>query len=534
MSVFPLTEYGAVDGAAATDAFRAAVEACADGGGGTVRVPPGVYETGSVELRDDLTLSLSPGATVYASPDESDYDCPPEYVGPDGERPVFVASGCENVTVAGEGVVHGRGTAVMEMDEPIRGHSGQSSAFPLVSDAEPDPRQGAAFLDPSEGTEEWPVAKPPFRPGPTFLFDDCADVTLRDVTLRDMPAWTLAVRDCDRVRVAGVTVRNHVRIPNCDGVSIAGSRNVRVSDCDVRCCDDAITLLTREAGTVCENVVVTNCTLASRACAVKIGSETAGPIRRVRVRNCVVHGSNRGLGIQHRDGGDVTDVTFSGVSVETHLYEGPWWGKAEPVYVTSVPRDEETDLGAVRNVRVADVSARCENGAVVYGHPDAAIADVRLDGVTLAVRDSPASDAVGGNLDLQPTGVRPPIEAHDAPAVHCENVSGLELVDVSVEWGEDLPAYHTNGVACVGVEDLTVDGFDGRPAHPDAGDAAVSLRGCSTVTVRDSRARPGTGTFLAATDTDDGRLFAGNDLADAERAISGEAGFAVVGNADPR
>lgn len=405
MSDYPITEYGAVDGAKVTDAFQRAVDACAAESGGIVRVPPDNYETGSVELRDDVALSLAPGAVIHASPDEADYDCPSAYIGPDGERPVFVAHGCENVTVAGDGVVDGRGTDVMEMDEPIRGHSGQSAAFPLVSDAEPDPRQGEAFLDPTRGTEEWPVAKPPFRPGPTMLFDGCADVVVRDVTLQDMPAWTLAVRDCDRVVVTGVDVHNHMRIPNCDGLSVEGSRDVRISDCSVRYCDDAITLLSRDASSVCENVVVTNCTLASRACAVKIGSETAGPVRNCAFRNCVVRGSNRGLGVQHWDGGDVTNVAFSDITVETRLFKGPWWGKAEPVYVTSVPRDEETDLRAVRNVRFSNVSAQCEIGVLVYGHENATIENVRLDGVRLDVRDSPAAAAVGGNLDLQPTSI---------------------------------------------------------------------------------------------------------------------------------
>ena len=530
MNAYSITEYGAVDNAEVTDAFEGAVEACADGGGGTVYVPAGDYETGTVELCDDITLSLAPGARVYASSNEANYDSESEYVGPDGERPVFVAKGRENVTVTGDGVVDGHGTEIMEMDEPIRGHSGQSTAFPLVSDAEPAPRQGETFLDPSEGTEEWPVAKPAFRPGPTFVFDGCSDIAVRDITLRDMPSWTLAIRDCEGVVVTGIKVENHMRIPNCDGLSIEGSRNVRVSDCSIRCCDDAVSLLTRSSESICENVTVTNCTFVSRACAVKIGSETAGPIRNVRIQNCVVHGSNRGLGIQHRDGGDVTDVAFSDIVVETHLFEGPWWGKAEPIYVTSVPRDEETDLGTVRDVRLSNVSARCENGAVVYGHADASIENVQFNGVELRVRDSPAADIVGGNIDLQPTSVRPPIEAHDAPAVHCENVVGLHLVDVAVEWGEDLPAYYTHGVACVGVEDLTINGFDGSPAHLDASAAAISVQNSSTLTVRDSRARPETKTFLSVTDTTDGRLFTGNDITDAERGIDGDADFTVVGN----
>ncbi|MFC6907217.1 glycosyl hydrolase family 28 protein [Halalkalicoccus tibetensis] len=66
-----------------------------------------------------------------------------------------------------------------------------------------------------------------------MLFDDCANVSVRDVTVRDAPAWTLAFRNCESVHVTGVTVQNHLRIPNCDGLSTAN--HVRVSAlCDSR------------------------------------------------------------------------------------------------------------------------------------------------------------------------------------------------------------------------------------------------------------------------------------------------------------
>ncbi|WP_424005365.1 glycoside hydrolase family 28 protein (plasmid) [Haloarcula salina] len=529
-----ITDYGGVDGSHATEAFQAAIDACADDGGGTVRVPPGEYEVGSVSLSDHLTVSLAPGAVVSASPDEADYQCPPEYVGPDGERPLVLARNCTGVSITGKGTIRGRGTEITDLDEPLRQHSGQSASVPLVSDGEPRARQGEDFLDPTDGTDEWPVAKPPFRPGPMLCFDGCENVALSGVTFSDAPAWTVSLRNCESVTVGGVTVRNHMRIPNCDGLSVDGSRDVRVSDCSIRCCDDAITLKATEAERACESVAVTNCTLASRACAVKLGSETNGPIRDCVISNCVVRGSNRGLGIQHRDGGDIERIRFRDCTVETRLFDGPWWGKAEPIYVTSVPRDEQTDLGRVAGITVSNVDARCESGVLVYGHTDADIEDVRLEAVHLDVREASEADAVGGNVDLQPTSVEPPIREHDVPAVHCENVDGLVLRDVTVEWADDVPAYHTHGVAGVGLDDVIIDGFDGAPAHSESGDAAVSLRDSSTVTVRDSRARAGTGVFLEAVETSDERLFSGNDLAEAERKIAGGTAFTEFGNVDPQ
>lgn len=531
MSIHQITDYGAVEGTTVTDAFQAAVDACTRESGGTVHVPPGTYEIGTVELADDITVLLAPGAVVYPSLDKTDYDCLPKYVGPDGERPLFVARNCENVMIAGNGTIDGQGTDIMVMDEPIRGHSGQSASFPLVSDAEPRPRQGEAFLDPTDGTEDWPVAKPSFRPGPMLLFDECTSVMVRDITLRNMPAWTLTVRECNRVVITGVNIDNHMLIPNCDGLSLEESQNIRISNCSIRCCDDAITLLSRNKDAVCENITVTNCTLASHACAIKVGSETVGPIQNCMFRNCVIHASNRGLGIQHRDKGDVMNISFSEIMIETHLPRGPWWGKAEPIYVTSIPRDDETNLGMVRNIQFSNIIARCENGVLVYGHKDATVEDIRLDGVHLNVRNAPTADAVGGNFDFQPTSVCPPIIAHDVPAVHCENVTRLKLIDIIVKWDDDLPAYYTHSIGCFGVKGIIVDGFHGGPAHPDASNAAISIQDSTSITIRNSQAHPKTGIFLSAVNTADERLFAVNDLVDAEQGMAGETNFTVVGNA---
>lgn len=534
MSVHLITDYGIGDGVDATEAFQAAVRACARDGGGTIRVPAGEYAIGSVILSDNVTISLAPGATIRASPDKTDYESSSEFVGPDGERPLIFARDCQNVILTGDGTIDGRGTDIMKMDEPIQGHSGQSSAFPLVSDGEPQPRQGDAFLNPDDGTEDWPVAKPSFRPGPIVLFDNCTNVSVRNVTLRNMPAWTLSFRMCELVDITSVNILNNMQIPNCDGLCIENSRDVRVSDCTVRTCDDAITLIARDVAPPCANVTVTNCTLSSRACAIKLGSETAGAIRNCTFQNCVVTESNRGLGIQHRDGGDVSNVLFSDITIETNLSDGPWWGKAEPIYVTSVPRDESTSLGTVRNVRFVNITGQCENGALVYGHTDATIEHIRLDTVCLDLQSPTSADAVGGNFDLQPTSVCPPLFKHEVPAVYCENIVDLELVDIAIGWGESIPDYHTHGIGCVGVEDLVIDGFDGRPAHQNAGDAGIHLRESSTITVRNSRARPGTDVFLIAEETADERLFASNDLVDAEQQIAGEIEFTVTGNAEPR
>ncbi|WP_207592460.1 glycosyl hydrolase family 28 protein [Halomontanus rarus] len=514
-TTFDVTEYGGADATVATEAFQTAIDACGAAGGGTVRVPAGTYETGTVRLRDDVTLHLEAGATVAATEDESEYSA--ERVGPDGERVFLLAEEVENVALTGRGTFDGRGTAFMRMDTPIQGHSGESSAHPLITSGSHEARQGEDYLDREDGTDDWPVAKPDFRPGPMFEFDGCENVLVENVTMRDMPSWTIHVDRSTDVDVRGIDILGDKRIPNNDGIAVTDSRNVHISDCTLVTCDDSICMNgTAESDKPCENVTVTNCTIESNACAIKFGSQTAGVMRNFTFENCIIQHSNRGLGIQHRDSGTLENVLFSNIVIETRLLSGPWWGKAEPIYVTSVPRDEETELGTVRNVRFSNVLATAENGALVYGSEEATIENLSFDDVRLEIRGGEKAPLTGGNFDLQPTAAETPIVERDISGVHCEGVADLDLEDVTVEWGESLPEYFSHGIQCIDVDSLEIDGFDGRQAHLGSSDAAIALCETETVSIRDCRARPGTGRFLGLEGGDDRRLFVDNDLADAD------------------
>ena len=61
-------------------------------------------------------------------------------------------------------------------------------------------------------------------------------------------------------------------------------------------------------------------------------------IDNVLFNNCIIKNSNRGIGIQNRDEGTVSNVIFSNILVDCMFYSDVWWGKAEPIYVTSYPR----------------------------------------------------------------------------------------------------------------------------------------------------------------------------------------------------
>ena len=72
---YDVTQYGAAGDGKAMDTrgIQKAVDACAADGGGTVTVPAGEYLTGTIRLKSDVTLYLSPGARLVGSPDIRDY-----------------------------------------------------------------------------------------------------------------------------------------------------------------------------------------------------------------------------------------------------------------------------------------------------------------------------------------------------------------------------------------------------------------------------------------------------------------------------
>lgn len=515
MASVSITEYGAVgDGESfETDALQSAIDACADAGGGTVRVPPGEYLTGTVELRDHVRLHLETGATIMGSSDVNDYR---QAGGP--QRALIVAVGTEDIAVTGGGTIHGRGTAFMDMDtviDPADDHG--------IETFQQDTRQGDAFLSPEHGTDDGPV-EPLERPQRLLMLYGCTDVRIEDITIRDSPHWTVHLLGCEHVDVHGVDIRNEMRIPNSDGINPDCSRNVRISNCHIYTGDDAICPKASGGYDVSgplENLTVTNCTLSSRSSAIKFGSSTAHDMRDCTFSNIVIRSSNRGLGIQHRDSGTVEDILFSDIIVETRLHTGNWWGMAEPIYVTSIPRRDGHELGTVRNVRFSNVTATGEGGVVIYGTEDQSIQDVTLDRVSLTLMESAKGHAKGGNLDLRPTSAVVHLFEHDVPGVYARGVDNIEFSKLEVDW-ESPPEYGSHAVECESFDRLKIDGFDGRGVNNTA---TISLRDGSDITLQHARAPPETGTFLALERTEDERLWHGNDLSDVDTVIDGEGDF---------
>ena len=351
-------------------AIQKAIDRCSAEGGGVVLVPRNhVFLSGPVELKSNVELHLEATATLKANPDETIYHLS-AFGENRGEGMLWLwAKDAENISITGKGTIHDNGIAFM----------------------------GAELED---SYELKPLADQAFDPRPHVLtLTNVTHLTIRDVTIREGAYWTVHLIGCNEAVIDGINLLNNLKIRNGDGIDLDHSKNVRIANCHITSGDDCICLKNRrefEQYGSCHDIVVTNCVMSSRSCAIKIGSENMDSIYNVVFDNCIITGSNRGLGIQNRDEGTVTDVVFSNIQLDCRLWSDVWWGKAEPIYVTSYPRANgnhkdanwrfpkgqiEGRCGEVSRIYFNNITALSENGCFVGGDVPGKVKDIYFNNV---------------------------------------------------------------------------------------------------------------------------------------------------------
>ncbi len=351
-------------------AIQKAIDRCSAEGGGVVLFPRNhVFLSGPVELKSNVELHLEATATLKANPDESIYKLS-AFGENRGEGMLWLwAKDAENISITGKGTIHGNGIAFM----------------------------GAELED---SYELKPLADQTFDPRPHVLtLTNVQNLTIRDVTIKEGAYWTVHLIGCNEAVIDGINLLNNLKIRNGDGIDLDHSKHVRIANCHITSGDDCICLKNRrefEQYGSCHDIVVTNCVMSSRSCAIKIGSENMDSIYNVVFDNCIITGSNRGLGIQNRDEGTVTDVVFSNIQLDCRLWSDVWWGKAEPIYVTSYPRANgnhkdanwrfpkgqiEGRCGEVSRIYFNNITALSENGCFVGGDVPGKVKDIYFNNV---------------------------------------------------------------------------------------------------------------------------------------------------------
>lgn len=492
----------------ATRAINQAIIDCSRQGGGTVLFPPGRYRSASLALLDNVTLQLEAGAILMGSSTLEDYPLEPDHQpGEPGRAGLITARHAHHVAITGQGVVEGSAMAFVDLVK-LKLSEGRDFDKKYT-------RQGEAYMDPKFGTADGPLL-PYDRPGHLFRFIDCTNVQLSGVTLQNSPAWNVEFVRSEQIDINGIAINASAsgrRVPNDDGIDLVESRDAHISNCDIENGDDGIAVL---GGS--ERVAVDNCTLASRSTAVRVGF-AGGDIRDCVFANLLIHDSNRGLGVYVRGPGSIENILFSDIVIDTRLMTGHWWGKAEPIHVSAILRDTNTDhIGRIKNICFRDIMARSESGILIHGCAQSVIQGLEFQSVKIRIKNGPLQESYGGNFDLRANrDLQSALFVHDIPAFYCRYASGLKIHGLAVAWDSALPAFFSHGIELEDFENVVIDGFTGGPGPGAAGQSAIALSGGHGLTIRNSQAAPGTGPFISFTNISGGGLLIDNDLRKAGR-----------------
>ena len=303
-----ILDFGAIsDGIALnTEAIQNAINICAEGGGGVVNVPAGVYKTGTIWLRDNVELHLELGAELLASENMDDYNDPGAYEQNFGSaqeewvgKHLIIAHEINNCAITGFGTINGNCRAfVVEIESHIEKVYGWCHGVSRLKD------------------------KTKQRPGQLICFIESKNINVRDITVINSPCWSCFIHGCEYVQVRGIKINNPIWMKNSDGIDIDSSRFVTVSDCIIQTGDDAITLRGDEKRLKnkdihCEFVTITNCVLSTGICAFRIGVGS-GVVRHARISNITIFGCLNIVQLctaYNKNGKvDIEDVNFSNIS----------------------------------------------------------------------------------------------------------------------------------------------------------------------------------------------------------------------------
>ena len=442
--VFNVMDYGAVGDGQTDDAaaLQAAIDACHQAGGGQVVIPAGhTFVCSPFRLASFVDLHLEPNSCILAHPDEQRYT-ESAFRENRGEGMVWISGkNLQQISITGTGTIDGNGVAFMgkELDD--------SYELKPVTDFDPRPH--------------------------VLTLEDIERLVIRDVTIRNGAYWTVHLIGCYDALIDGISLLNKLKIRNGDGIDVDHSKKVRIANCFIESGDDCICLKNRrefEEYGPCEDIVVSNCVMTSRSCAIKIGSENMDAIRNVLFTNCIIRESNRGIGIQNRDEGTVTDVTFSHCIVEGHFFSDVWWGKAEPIYITSYPRATanhkdanwrfpkgatEGRCGEVSRITFSDIRCSSENGIFIGGDEPGKVKDITFRDVDLLL--GKRTQYTGGVYDKRPCKGEGFV--HDGTyAFYIDCASDIRIDRCTSVWGQSLPDGATPGVFRRQAERVSVTG----------------------------------------------------------------------------
>ncbi|WP_423127020.1 glycoside hydrolase family 28 protein [Gaoshiqia sp. Z1-71] len=418
---FNIVDYGALDNGTVlnTGAFAAAIDACAQAGGGVVLVPGGLWLTGPITLKSHVNLHLQSGALIQFTGDVEEYPLVESFY--EGVRAIRCQSpltgrNLENVAVTGQGIIDGNGQYWRQVKRE-KLTDGQwkklvASGGIVHNDNRWYPSEGSFIgnerreLLPEEQTiENMAPFRHYLRPVMVSLVN-CRKVLLEGVTFQNSPAWNVNPLMCEHITLRNLTIRNPWYSQNGDGLDLESCRIGIVENCSFDVGDDAICIKSgkdkqgRERGMPTELFIIRDCVVYHGHGGFVVGSEMSGGVRKMFVTNCTFIGTDCGLRFKSTRGrgGVVEDIYMENIrmsnipteAIRFNLFYASKSPSEDPLtgelLIEPAPVTEETP--AFRNIYFKNIV--CDGAQValfIRGLPEMPVTGIHLENVHIKSKE---------------------------------------------------------------------------------------------------------------------------------------------------
>ena len=325
--IYNVRDFGAKGDGVALDtlALQTAIDACNRDGGGTVLVPAGTFQIGTVELKSNVTLHIAASGKLLGSADGKQYhavDAIPlrgDTTLEDGNWALLFAVNAKRVTIEGPGTIDG---------------------------------QGAQFHSKVRGTPP-PSGLGGNRRPYHILCYRCEDLTVRDITLVDCAYHSVRIIESTRVHLDHIYIHNRVN-GNNDGFHLISTEYVTISNCTVKSQDDACAMFGS-----CRFITITNSSFSTRWSVFRFGG---GSAENIAISNCLlyqVYGCP--IKFQVNTGSRHENISFSNLILQDvtgpiHISVGPRPPRDTPaVPENASAKDKESSPAVVRNISFSNI-----------------------------------------------------------------------------------------------------------------------------------------------------------------------------------
>ncbi|TGV00978.1 glycoside hydrolase family 28 protein [Flavivirga rizhaonensis] len=364
--LYNVNDFGAVGDSTIinTKAIQSAIDACSKNGGGTVLISKGIYISGTVLLKNNVTLHIDENSKLVGSSNPIDYQSIDTFIDATGQERgtcLIGAMNAKNIGIVGKGIIDGNGAAFLQKN--------------LI--------QKMKTLG-IEETKNFGKNRP-------FLlrFVKSSKINLKDITLKQAAAWACHFYQSNSIIVNNITIYNHAN-KNNDGIDLDSSHDAVITHCNINSEDDAICIKSTSPLPT-YNVKIDNCNLKSDWGAIKFGTESMGDFYNIDIRNSKVYDTKGGgIKILSVDGANIHNITID--SIEMNNVDMPIFirlGERLRTY-----RDSEIQpVGSITDIKISNVNAVTRSlehsrvnpptGIFITGTPNHKIGTINLENIKI-------------------------------------------------------------------------------------------------------------------------------------------------------